>query len=1065
VASRFQYTAFVSYSHAADGRLAEILQARLQTFAKPWYRRRAIRVFRDTTGLGLTPDLWESIRAALSSSEYFILLASEQAARSPWVDQEVGAWLDMGFADRLLIVWTDGTLSWDRAAGDFEWARTTCLPPRLRGTLRTEPLHLDLRWARSSTDLSPRRPEFLDAIARLSSTLRGQPLDDLIGEDIRQHRRTRRLAGAAVATLSALLIGAVVAAGLAVQQRNIARQQSRVAEEQRAAAEEQRAAAERQRVEAERQREEADRQREAAETQRKEAERQQRVAEEQREASRRRLVQAMVANGLRRIDERDLSGSALWFAEALHLEAERPRGQELQRLRLRSTLDQHPALTQVWTVRPRALRRWVTFGRDGRYAVTDALERPDGPGPAPSVSEVWDPETGAPIALKLPPEHRLLAVDATAEGVRAVACGPDRVVRVWDGRLDREIARLPHPDEVTAAELSPDGRVLVTAGSDRVARLWEPQGGQLLGSFTHESPLLAAAPARDRQRVLTLTQDGAAHVWPVSPGAGRRVTLAHKDGVQSIDVSGDGRRALTLDGVRTARLWDITRDEPDLVQSWPGVNHAELSTDGKRLVMATDFGEASVWSLDNEPREVTTVKHAGFVLHAAFSRDGRRFATASTDRTARVWSASSGAPLTPPLHHEDTVSNLSLAPDQTRLATVTSNGTVRVWTLATAAGSYAHKGVARAAFHPDGRRLLAVSDFLVQVWDLATGAPLALRTTGQISHATFSPDGRRVVTTALDGIAKVWDTASGAEMLSLGHGRRLSHASFSPDGRWLATAGRAAGGQYDVALWNLANGARMFALPHGEPVTFTEFSADGRRLLTLEFGGVVRVWDLESRREIPSLRQRERTRAVFGPDGTRLAVVAGRASAAIHDAASGQPIVSGLRNDQYATTQLAFAPDGRSLLLLSEGSARLYDARTGAPATPPLAHEATAQMFHAGFSRDGRWVVTVASDGGARVWETESGQALTPLLPHPGGVRHGVFSPDGRRLVTAGGDALLVWDLGGPATPEADARLALQAQLLAARRVDATGAVMSLDAAQFLAAWTRLHPPRGGQHR
>jgi WD40 repeat protein len=462
------------------------------------------------------------------------------------------------------------------------------------------------------------------------------------------------------------------------------------------------------------------------------------------------------------------------------------------------------------------------------------------------------------------------------------------------------------------------------------------------------------------------------------------------------------------------------------------------------------------------PREVTTVKHAGAVLHAAFSRDGRRFATASTDRTARVWSASSGAPLTPPLYHEDTVSNLSLAPDQARLATVTSNGTVRVWTLGTAAGRYAHKDVARAAFHPDGRRLLAVSDFLVQVWDLATGAPLALRTTGQISHAAFSPDGRRVVTTAMDGIAKVWDTVSGVEVLSLGHGRRLSHASFRPDGRWLATAGRAAGGQYDVVLWNLANGERMFALPHGEPVTFTEFSPDGQRLLTLEFGGVVRVWDLESRREIPSLRQSERTRAVFGPDGTRLAVVAG---AAIHDAASGRPIVSGLRNDQYATKQLAFAPDGRSLLLLSEGSARLYDTSTGAPVTPPLAHDAIAQMFHAGFSRDGRWVVTVASDGGARVWEAESGQALTPLLPHRGGASHGVFSPDGRRLVTAGGDALLVWDLGGPASPETDAQLALQAQLLAARRVDATGAVVSLDVAQFLAAWTRLHLPRAGQHR
>src|SRR5262245_49005565 len=86
--SRFQFTAFLSYSHAADGRLAEVLQSKLQRFATPWYRRRSIRVFRDTTGLGLTPDLWDAIRVALTASEFFILLASEQAARSQWVSQE-----------------------------------------------------------------------------------------------------------------------------------------------------------------------------------------------------------------------------------------------------------------------------------------------------------------------------------------------------------------------------------------------------------------------------------------------------------------------------------------------------------------------------------------------------------------------------------------------------------------------------------------------------------------------------------------------------------------------------------------------------------------------------------------------------------------------------------------------------------------------------------------------------------------------------------------------------------------------------------------------------------------
>jgi hypothetical protein len=45
------YHAFMSYSHAADGKLAPALQSALHRFAKPWYRLRAMRIFRDKTSL------------------------------------------------------------------------------------------------------------------------------------------------------------------------------------------------------------------------------------------------------------------------------------------------------------------------------------------------------------------------------------------------------------------------------------------------------------------------------------------------------------------------------------------------------------------------------------------------------------------------------------------------------------------------------------------------------------------------------------------------------------------------------------------------------------------------------------------------------------------------------------------------------------------------------------------------------------------------------------------------------------------------------------------------------
>src|ERR1051326_6779259 len=100
----FRYKAFISYSHAADGKLAPALQTGLERFAKPWYRLRALRIFRDKTGLAVTPELWGAIQKAMAASEYFILLASPSAAQSRWVCQEIEYWLQHRSIEQLLIV-------------------------------------------------------------------------------------------------------------------------------------------------------------------------------------------------------------------------------------------------------------------------------------------------------------------------------------------------------------------------------------------------------------------------------------------------------------------------------------------------------------------------------------------------------------------------------------------------------------------------------------------------------------------------------------------------------------------------------------------------------------------------------------------------------------------------------------------------------------------------------------------------------------------------------------------------------------------------------------------------
>jgi integrase len=102
------YRAFLSYSHAADGKLASALQRGIQRLGKPWWRRPVVRVFRDETSLSADPGLWSGIQRALEKCEYFLLMASAQSAASPWVQKEVEWWFQHRSAENLLIIVTEG---------------------------------------------------------------------------------------------------------------------------------------------------------------------------------------------------------------------------------------------------------------------------------------------------------------------------------------------------------------------------------------------------------------------------------------------------------------------------------------------------------------------------------------------------------------------------------------------------------------------------------------------------------------------------------------------------------------------------------------------------------------------------------------------------------------------------------------------------------------------------------------------------------------------------------------------------------------------------------------------
>ena len=105
------------------------------------------------------------------------------------------------------------------------------------------------------------------------------------------------------------------------------------------------------------------------------------------------------------------------------------------------------------------------------------------------------------------------------------------------------------------------------------------------------------------------------------------------------------------------------------------------------------------------------------------------------------------------------------------------------------------------------------------VWDAQTGEPyLTLpgdSTQGTVVRASFSPDSQRLAVANQDGYPRVWDLASGVELLSLqGHVQVCDAIAFSPDGRQLATVG--ADGY--ARIWDASTGQLTSEVVSFEPL-------------------------------------------------------------------------------------------------------------------------------------------------------------------------------------------------------------------------------------------------------
>jgi anti-sigma factor RsiW len=239
------------------------------------------------------------------------------------------------------------------------------------------------------------------------------------------------------------------------------------------------------------------------------------------------------------------------------------------------------------------------------------------------------------------------------------------------------------------------------------------------------------------------------------------------------------------------------------------------------------------------------------------------------------------------------------------------------------------------AFSPDGQWALSAShDKTLRRWDLRTGREVLPRFVGhtnQVTCVAVSADGSRALSGSDDHTVRLWDITTGESLHEFrGHTAYVVGVAFLPNGKQAISA------SYDrtLRLWDLETRKQVGEFRgHKDAVWSVAVTRDGKHAVSGSWDGTARVWDIETAEELEPRRFTRHDSRVWkvavSPDG-RLAASGGNdAKVRVWEVETGNERRVLSCDLGHKVDGVAFSPDSRQLLSISELSIRLWDVETG----------------------------------------------------------------------------------------------------------------------------------------
>jgi WD40 repeat protein len=306
-----------------------------------------------------------------------------------------------------------------------------------------------------------------------------------------------------------------------------------------------------------------------------------------------------------------------------------------------------------------------------------------------------------------------------------------------------------------------------------------------------------------------------------------------------------------------------------------------------------------------------------------------------------------------------------------------------------------------ATFSHDGKRIVSGSDdHIVCVWDANTGAVLQKLQghTGAVLSIAFSSDGARIVSASTDQTVRVWDAKAGAVINTLkDHTDWVRSVAFSQDGTRIVSGSD----DESVRVWNAETGAVLLVLQgHLDYVRSVAFSPDGKSIVSGSDDETVRVWNADTGAAERTLDDHTGyVRSVsFSSDGTHIVSGSNDQTVRVWVAATGE-CSQILKGHTGEVCSVAFSPDKIHIVSASEDqTARVWDTSTGKTLQTFPGH--TSAVCSVAFSPHGNRIVSGSADHTVRVWVADIGATVYTLQGHVGAISSIEFSEDGKSIIS-----------------------------------------------------------------